>query len=248
MKARALTKPGIYTGNLILVNWQHPYRADRLSTLVPLQEGPAPVFLERRAAVLLSSLMEQIHGWQHIVPVSGYRSRAEQREIWEQSLSEHDPAFTQTYVALPGHSEHQTGLAIDLGLRSPHMDLICPDFPYSGICQTFREHAAHFGFVERYPAGKEEITGIGQEPWHFRYVGAPHAEIMTAMGLTLEEYHIFLKQFPYGAHPFVFENHRHTLEISYLPAGETSFWETPPGPYLVSGNNMDGYIITIWKD
>ena len=91
-------------------------------------------------------------------------------------------------MALPGCSEHQTGLAIDLGLRGPEVDFLCPDFPYTGPCGDFRRLAADYGFVERYPAGKEPITGIAHEPWHFRYVGVPHAERMAAMGLVLEEY------------------------------------------------------------
>ncbi len=64
------------------------------------------------------------------------------------------------------------------------------------ICQTFREKAAKYGFILRYPAGKEHITGIGHEPWHFRYVGVPHAEIMASEGLTLVEYTDFLTGFP----------------------------------------------------
>ena len=91
-------------------------------------------------------------------------------------------------MALPGHSEHQTGLAIDLGLRGPEIDFIRPDFPYEGVCQRFRERAADFGFVERYPAGKEAVIGIAHEPWHFRYVGPSHAREMVHRGLVLEEY------------------------------------------------------------
>ena len=78
--------------------------------------------------------------------------------------------FTETYVAVPGHSEHETGLAIDLGLKQDVIDFIRPEFPYEGICQRFRQLAPKYGFIERYPKGKEEVTGIGQEPWHFRYV------------------------------------------------------------------------------
>ena len=60
--------------------------------------------------------------------------------------------------------------------------------PYEGICQRFRELAPLYGFIERYPANKEAVTGIAHEPWHFRYVGRPHAQRMTDLGLTLEEY------------------------------------------------------------
>lgn len=112
----------------------------------------------------------------------------EQEKLYQNALTESGPQFTEQYVALPGHSEHQTGLAIDLGLRQPEIDLIRPAFPYEGICQKFRELAPLYGFVERYPENKEAVTGIAHEPWHFRYVGCPHAQCMTGLGLTLEEY------------------------------------------------------------
>ena len=123
-----------------------------------------------------------------IVPVSGFRSRAEQQAIWDSSLAEHGRAFTETYVARPGCSEHETGLAIDLAENRPDIDFLCPQFPDEGVCRLFRLAAPEFGFVLRYPAGKEHITGIGHEPWHFRYVGRPHAGEMALYGLTLEEY------------------------------------------------------------
>ena len=121
-------------------------------------------------------------------PVSGWRSFEEQTDIYQNSLVKNGRSFTRKYVALPGHSEHQTGLAIDLGLRGPELDFIRPDFPYTGICQRFRERAVDFGFVERYPAGKEAVTGITHEPWHFRYVGPAHAREIVRRGLALEEY------------------------------------------------------------
>lgn len=64
-------------------------------------------------------------------------------------LQENGTEFTAKFVAMPGHSEHQTGLAIDLGLRQPDIDFIRPAFPYEGICQKFRELAPAFGFIER---------------------------------------------------------------------------------------------------
>lgn len=248
MTAGVIAEPDIHRGHLVLVNRQYPY-SGRVPPLVPVQEEKPAVFMEHRAAASLSGLMAAMHGWRQITAVSGWRSLQEQQDIWDQSLSENGPAFTQTYVAVPGHSEHQTGLAIDLALKSPAIDRICPDFPYEGICQTFRENAAAFGFVERYPAGKESVTGIGHEPWHFRYVGVPHAQIMTAMGLTLEEYHALLRRFPYGRPPFVYACGERVFEIAYLPAQDGDIlWEAPPVPYTISGNNMDGCIVTKWKD
>ena len=174
--------------SLILVNLQNAYPAGTEQDLVPVQAEYPDILMEREAAQALSRLMAQIDGWKFIVPVSGWRSQEEQQTIWDESLRDSGLEFTRQFVALPGHSEHQTGLAIDLGLRSEKIDFIRPDFPYDGICGTFRELAPSYGFIERYPKGKEAVTGIAHEPWHFRYVGTPHAGEMTRRGLTLEEY------------------------------------------------------------
>lgn len=177
------------TDFLMLVNAAHPYRGDLpLRELSPACGPDSAVFLHKTAADALDKLLQAIGAGAQIVPVSGWRSGAEQRAIYESSLKESGQEFTQKFVALPGCSEHQTGLAIDLALNREPIDFIRPDFPCTGVCGAFRKAAAEFGFVERYPAGKEEITGIAHEPWHFRYVGAPHAAVMAARGLCLEEY------------------------------------------------------------
>lgn len=172
---------------LILVNAVHGLETNQKTDLIPVGGNPA-VLLRRQAAISLERLMARINGWEHIVPVSGWRSFDEQTKIWNDSIKEHGLTFTKKFVAIPGHSEHQTGLAIDLGLKQENIDFICPEFPYTGICQRFRSLAADYGFIQRYPAHKEHITGIGHEPWHFRYVGLPHAKFIESHDLTLEEY------------------------------------------------------------
>lgn len=249
MKMLAISEKSVHAGSLILVNGQYPYGSENAEpSLVPAHSGSG-VLLERRAAVLLSILMGSIRGWTRISAVSGWRSGREQREIYDQSLRDNGVAFTEQFVARPDHSEHQTGLAIDLGLRKPEIDFIRPDFPDSGICRTFRKKAVAYGFIQRYPKGKEAITGIAHEPWHFRYVGAPHAAIMTELGLTLEEYHAFLKQYSYGEKCFLHRNGNQNIEISYVKAtaGADTELETKADiPYSVSGNNADGFVLTEW--
>lgn len=247
MRKNTVKIRSIYEGNLILVNAQCPYR-ETLSSRFLTPVGN--VLLEGRAAALLHMLMKDIGGWQQITAVSGWRSQQEQQRIWDESLAENGADFTEKYVAIPGHSEHQTGLAIDLGIRKEELDFIRPVFPYSGICQNFREKAARYGFIERYPAGKEAVTGIAQEPWHFRYVGMPHAEIMAKQGLTLEEYHGFLKQFPYGGEPYEFQKGAERIEIFFVSSdmGEKTLSKAMgESPCTLSGNNMDGYIVTRWE-
>ncbi len=251
MKVLAMPQKSVHAGSLILVNSQYPYCSGNVeSSLVPVHSD-SKVLMERRAAVLLSKLMSSIEGWSKISAVSGWRSRAEQQEIYDQSLRDSGVAFTEQFVARPDHSEHQTGLAIDLGLCKPEIDFIRPDFPDSGICQTFREKAVAYGFVERYPRGKEAITGIAHEPWHFRYVGAPHAAIMTELGLTLEEYHTFLKQYPNGENCFLYRTENQNIAVSYIKAAagaDTEFEIEDNIPYSVSGNNADGFVLTEWRN
>lgn len=234
---------GIYSGSLILVNAEHPLRDGRRPPLAPAAPGSA-VLLETRASAMLTGALERLGAVGEIVPVSGWRSRAEQQQIWDDSMAENGEDFTRKYVAIPGCSEHQTGLAIDLALRSDSIDFIRPDFPYDGVCGRFRAIAADYGFIERYPAGKEKITGIAAEPWHFRYVGRPHARLMRDMGLTLEEYVELLRGYPYpgrllsaaggGYDAFV------GFSRSYTPQEHRA-------PCQVSGNNVDGYILTLWR-
>lgn len=246
-----LHRENIYTGNLILVNADYPYKEQvNKADLVNVGKSVCNVLLERRAVVLLSKLMEKINGWGQISAVSGWRSMQEQKNIYTQSLRENGFEFTQKYVALPGHSEHQTGLAIDLALSSDNVDFIRPNFPYTGICQTFRELSSQYGFIERYPQKKESITGIAHEPWHFRYIGVPHAEIMKKNDLCMEEYILFIKQFAYGEQKYNFTVVQKNFSVSYLPASEAEvvcIEIAEDVPYTISGNNIDGYIITEWR-
>ncbi|WP_347489169.1 M15 family metallopeptidase [Desulfoscipio sp. XC116] len=252
MKTLVIPQKAVYAGSLILVNGKYPYQEGIAGcSLIPVNADSNKVLLERRTAVLLSRLMNDLDGWTQISAVSGWRSKREQQEIYSRSLRENGAAFTEQFVARPGHSEHQTGLAIDLGLKKPDIDFIRPDFPYCGICQTFREKALPYGFIERYPQGKETVTGIAQEPWHFRYVGAPHAAIMAELGLTLEEYHIFLKQYPCGKECFNYRNGHRNIAVSYVKAtvgADTELEIDADVPYSLSGNNIDGFVLTEWRN
>lgn len=235
---------GIHSGLLVLVNAEHPIRRRERPVLAPAAPG-SDVLLDTRAAAMLTGLISRLGAAGEIVPVSGWRSMREQREIWDGSMAENGTEFTRKYVALPGCSEHQTGLAIDLALRSDNIDFIRPDFPYDGICGRFRALAADYGFIERYQAGKEHITGIAAEPWHFRYVGRPHARLMSDNGLCLEEYVELLRSYPYPER--LLETRGGVYEADVGFACGKSELEPPDAPYQISGNNVDGYIYTLWR-
>ena len=91
------------------------------------------------------------------------------------------------------------------------------------------ENAHKYGFVNRYPKGKESITMIDNEPWHFRYVGVPHATAMKEYDLCLEQYIDFLET---------------TTTNVYIPLKVNTETEKVPYPYEISGNNVDGWIVT----
>ena len=187
-----------------------------------------------------------------IALVSGYRSEKEQTDIYESSLKENGAEFTAKFVALPNHSEHQTGLAIDLGLEKENIDFICPDFPYEGICEKFRAVAPQYGFIERYRKGKENITKIAPEPWHFRYVGFPHSAIISENNFALEEYIEYLKQFSANDTHLKYDNGKTHFEIFYIQAEKADntkimlpcHTDGAAPAYEISGNNVDGFVVT----
>lgn len=250
IKTITLEEERIYQGNLILVNAKHPLRFIQKEGLVPVNSKFPDILLKNDAANILQVILEKVHCYDEIVPVSGFRSAQEQRQIYEDSLRDNGESFTRKFVALPGHSEHQTGLAIDLGIKKEEIDFIRPDFPYEGICQEFRKQAIRYGFIERYQSTKEQITGIAHEPWHFRYVGYPHSTIMNNNQLSLEEYVKFIKKYKYGKEHLITESDGMEIGVGYVPAKGKQTVITIPEKSVcqVSGNNVDGFIITLWRD
>lgn len=126
---------------------------------------------------------------------SGYRSVSQQRELYDNKMQcylnlgyseEASKINTDQYIQYPGTSEHHTGLAVDF-LTEGEVELN-EGFADTPAYQWLNEHAKEYGFVERYPKGKSEITGIFWEPWHYRYVGIDNAEAINTMGICLEEY------------------------------------------------------------
>lgn len=190
--------------HLLLINSSHPISKKYVpSSLIAVNKE---LYLAKSATENIRKLLQRVQVKDEIIPVSGYRSYEEQVQIYRDSLLTNGEKYTQKYVAKPGCSEHQVGLAIDVALKKETIDFICPDFSDSNICEYFQEHMASYGFILRYPADKTKITGIAYEPWHFRYVGFPHSEIMEEKGYVLEEYIDYLKNFTSFHEPFHWQN------------------------------------------
>lgn len=231
--------PSIHEGNLILVNPDYPCQSQpsRLNEVRPAQNT---VLLEDQSSRALMELFDRLEIVDEIVCFDGYRTHQQQIELYQNSLEENGQEYTEKFVAKPGCSEHECGLAIDLALNQDDIDPICPSFPDHGICGLFRKQAASAGFIERYKESKKEITKISGEEWHFRYVGIPHALIMLETGFCLEEYIEWIRNYPLTRHPLYYEG----WTIGYVS-------QDMPLPKLdknlecsISGDNVKGWIVT----
>lgn len=156
---------------------------DLIEPQIPFQapSGDPKRLLRIQAACAAEQLFQQarrtglsLHG------ISGYRSYSRQSEIYQESQS--------PYVAPPGCSEHQTGLALDVSCPAVDYDLT-EAFAKTREYQFLEKLCPVYGFILRYPRGKEKITGYAWEPWHIRFVTKTPALFITRSNLTLEEYH-----------------------------------------------------------
>lgn len=119
---------------------------------------------------------------------SAYRSYSYQQKVMENFIREMGEEKAREIVALPGASEHQTGLAFDIGyMKNGVFSDEVNESDKEAI--WLEEHAHEFGFILRYPKGKEDITGYNYEPWHFRFVGIRLATLIKKHNITLEEYY-----------------------------------------------------------
>lgn len=174
--------------SLILVNRDHPLPDDYAFETITLDSGEQ---IDSRIYPSLQKMFDDMRA-DGVYPVvaSGFRTYQKQAEIMQQKIEAYCAQgypertareLAEDWVAAPGTSEHQTGLAVDIngdGTRSTS------DEVYGWLL----EHAHEYGFIQRYPAGKSEITGILNEPWHYRYVGLSDAAQIKQSGLCLEEY------------------------------------------------------------
>lgn len=174
---------------LELVNASHPLRARPMLQLADIGNG---VRLDAQAAGPARRMLEACRAAGLDPKVtSGYRGRLEQTYLLARKtlslMARGRPPWrafelARRFVALPGTSEHELGLAIDVcsergGLRA-----------HAEVQAWLAGHGWRFGFIRRYPAEKSQVTGIACEPWHFRYVGLDAARAMRATGQCLEEF------------------------------------------------------------
>lgn len=173
------------SNDILLVNADNPLPKDyRPENLVNLYKQRNKHFLLMRSDIKLSKHVfeamnamfaaAQQDGVSGFYITSGYRTREEQRELYNTTID--------GTAAKPGESEHETGLAFDVGTKGNENFELTPQFKW------LSKHCTEYGFILRYPKGMEEVTGFPFEPWHYRYVGIEAAEAIMDGGITLEQY------------------------------------------------------------
>lgn len=178
---------------LVLVNKQHnlsSYYAPTDLVKVDIPFGSNMTDEEktmRREAALSLSRMFKAAASEGIklCGVSGYRSYRLQKRLYNEKLRTMGKDYVDEYVAMPGESEHQTGLAMDVGSLISTGNC---DFGSTREGKWLKRNAQNYGFILRYPQGREDVTGYSYEPWHVRYVGIKAAKKIKTENLVLEEY------------------------------------------------------------
>jgi D-alanyl-D-alanine carboxypeptidase len=265
------TQADLGVGNLVLVNNRIKFlgSVDENKLVIVHDQKNKAYWVSDRNVKLLPVAMDALNSMLldfknatqngNVMARSGYRTIEYQEQLYNEDLAKNG-ADSSTLVAMPGYSEHHTGLVVDF---TTYDGKSYDDFTGEGDYAWIMNNCDKYGFINRYPAGKEKLTFIDNEPWHFRYVGVPHASIMKDYGYCMEEYidfiknytidtSMYLKEMPNGAKYLVYYVpmvHAESTAI-YFPLKEdplypddTSKWQ--PYPYEISGNNVDGFIVTV---
>lgn len=243
-------------GNLILVNYQYPCAYEEPQTISMLMESEYGYSIADYnvsisyevfsfADSLLGEFEAQNGGSSNLNVSCAYRSRELQEQLYNNKIEADGQEEADKWIAKPGYSEHQTGYAFDLSVIKDGLT-----YEYTGTDEYawINNNCYKYGFVVRYPIEKAEITKIEHEPWHFRYVGVPHAEYMSKNDLCLEEY-IDLLHTTSVSEPLKITAEGGTYAVYYCPADSAASQTQIPvpanTPYTLSGDNINGFIITV---
>ncbi len=214
--------------SLLLVSSEHPI-SESISFADVKEYNQTDVMFDKsahEAFAALSSHVSEKHG-EKLFITSAYRTGEEQQELFDKHGSD--------TAQRPGESEHQTGLALDIAVKGYGGS----SFLKTDVGKYVNLSAWQYGFIIRYPDGKEAVTKISYEPWHIRYVGMPHAEFIEKNQITLEEYLDCLSF-----------NTLYTLETDdnycIIRVSNTNAINAPSSysNLTVSPDNLGGYILT----
>ena len=251
----------IYKGSLVLVNYQYESKIDG-ENLVNIYDNVTSSVGVKDDNMLINSVVldnmnpffdafKEAKGKTSILISSSYRSKNDQQKIYDDSVKQTGKKSTAYYVAVPGYSEHQTGYCFDTAAINNDNDMV--ELDGEGVFGWLSENCADYGFILRYPDDKTNITGIGYESWHFRYVGKAHSLFMTRHNLCLEEYIAGLQKYTFDNGGLVIdEGSKGKWLVYYVPKLEAFNNTDIPVPadsencpYTVSGDNIGGFIVTV---
>lgn len=170
-KTIALRDGVLYVDGILIANKSAP---------LPAGYAPGQLTAETMAAFTKLQQAMQAEGLSLWI-ASGYRSYSYQQGLYSRYVSRDGRAAADRYSARAGYSEHQTGLAFDV-------NQVNDSFASTPQASWLAAHAHEYGFIIRYPQGKEDVTGYQYEPWHLRYLGVETATAVYESGLCLEEY------------------------------------------------------------
>lgn len=174
-------------GTLFLVNRQHTVSEQYIPEVRTVNVYGMKQSMRDVAATALETMFAAAKAEKvGLASVSGYRSYTKQKTIYARKKNTTDQETADSLVALPGTSEHQLGMAMDLAQKGGSQ--LNSGFGKTKAGIWINENAYKYGFIVRYQLGKEEITGYAFEPWHIRYVGVEHATAVFESGEPLETY------------------------------------------------------------
>ncbi len=254
----------IHRGACILVNFDVPYVFEEEEDIYSVYKNKTKsykvtsgsVYLRMEMINAMNDMMDQFYAEtenRNIMVNSGYRSAKQQQEVYDSKLQLNGAEYAEQYVQKPGYSEHHTGYAMDLAVYDEGDLEVEGDeamWTFDGKNEYFwvDQNCDQYGFVLRYSASKEDVTRISYESWHYRYVGIGNALAMTNMGLALEEYVNFIKDYNYNGTRYYITADNGDIYCTYYVKSNGKDGQKIPIPktarsYQISGNNIDGFIV-----
>lgn len=252
------TRADLSVGELVMVNRKNLYNFPNMSAQMVNMASEMnnqtfkisynTLTLQKSAMDALNKMMAdfyEVFATGDVTVVSSAVTYQEQNRQYNPPAPKTAVLENETQIS-PGYSEHHTGYAFDLKLVNSAGKISAYDG--TGNYRWLNDNCYKYGFLVRYPNMKEEITGMAANPAHFRYVGVPHSYIMRENDFTLEEYMNWLKKYIHGYEHMYYSVYGYDYEIYFVPAdaeAETIVPVPKNEDYSVSGNNCDGFIVTI---
>lgn len=251
-----MTQEDIHSGELVLINGSHYYEYDSKQGLQNLYEvKTSSYYLVNTNVRVNKNIWPEINamfddfyaatGKRTINIIGAFRSHTDQMHLFNSAVENYgSEAEALKHVQKPGYSEHESGLSIDLQIWDSEKEVVY-SFTGEGEYKWLVDNAYKYGFIQRYPEGKTSITGVSTELNHFRYIGIAHATAMKKNNASCFETYIeFLHNYTFeGDHLHVECDNGEKYEI-YFSDSLTVYVPTDR-EYTISGNNVDGFIVTI---